>query len=195
MKIVLYRSLVLFLLIGSYTVNAQEKQHLFSGGMFLHAGYISNSRLIYPSEGLCNGIGGKLVFHLGSHFRLGTEGYATNMPYRSNDGIYKMGWGGIVGEYQYTIGRIIPVVGLTLGGGEVKDLYFINGSIEDNIPDEAMYKVYSVFLAAPAISLEYVLRDNLKLVCKADYIINMVGDVRNDYAGGPRLYFGVLFRR
>jgi hypothetical protein len=54
---------------------AQEKREHFKGGMMLHAGYLTNQLDNPKIKGICTGIGGKIVFPVMKHLRVGTEGY------------------------------------------------------------------------------------------------------------------------
>ena len=174
---------------------AQPSRELFRGGMFLHTGYVQN-QLDFPEvKGLVNGIGGKITFRTGDHIRFGTEGYVSNFGYGENEGQYKLGWGGLLGEYQFNDNRIAPVFGVTFGGGKVHDLYVLDGNLTDNSADEAIYKVYSSFIVTPHFSLEMRMSDHINLVGKVDYLF-YPGINHSDYISkGPRFYFGVLFMR
>ncbi len=161
----------------------------------LHTGYQVNKATGNPVNGLVTGIGGKLVFRLGDHFRLGTEGYVSSHNYPSNEGQYRLGWGGLLAEYQFTDTRLIPVAGLAFGGGSVHDLFLLGGNFTDQEADPALYRVFSTFLLVPELSLEYRLTDHINLALKFDYII-YPGSAYSDFlASGPRMYIGVLFAR
>lgn len=183
------------LIIMSLTAMAEDHRELFRGGMFLHTGFVKN-QLDFPKvEGPVSGIGGKITFRSGPHMRYGTEGYVSNFAYGNNPGQYKMGWGGLLAEYQLNDAKIAPVLGLTFGGGKIHDLYVIAGEHHDNVPDEAIYKVYSSFIVAPHFSLEMRLSDHINLVGKVDYVF-FPGNQYPDYiARGPRIYLGILFMR
>ena len=70
-----------------------------------------------------------------------------------------------------------------------------NGNFVDNETDDAIYKVYSSFIIAPHFSLEYQLSSHINVVGKIDYLFYPGIDYPNYIAGGPRVYFGVLFMR
>lgn len=191
MRILLILSLLFLTLVSV----AQNHRELFRGGMFLHTGYVQN-QLDFPEvNGLVSGIGGKITFRTGEHLRLGTEGYVSNFGYGENEGQYKLGWGGLLAEYQFNENRIAPVVGLTFGGGKVHDLYLLSGNYHDNGADAAIYKVYSSFIVTPHFSLEMRMSDHINLVTKVDYLIYPGTEFSTELANGPRFYFGVLFMR
>lgn len=191
MKIYLFTAL---LLIASVSYG-QTHRELFRGGMFLHTGFVKNSLEDPNVNGFVTGIGGKITFRTGEHFRFGTEGYVSNYGYNENEGQYKLGWGGLLSEYQFNDNRFAPVIGVTLGGGKIHDLYMLKGNYKDNSPDEALYKVYASFIVTPHISFEYRLTDSINLVAKADYVFYPGNDYSAYIANGARLYFGVLFMR
>lgn len=175
--------------------SAQRKREIFRGGMLLHTGFVQNN-LDHPSiSGMVTGIGGKMVFRFGDHLRVGNEGYVSSFNYKENDGRYQLGWGGLLTEYQFTDNKITPVVGLTIGGGKVHDLYMDAGNFTDNEYDKGIYKVYSVFVLAPQLSVEYMVSSHIKLLMKVDYLLFPGLDYPDYIAKGPRFYFGVLFGR
>ncbi|MFA9392833.1 MAG: hypothetical protein ACERKD_23700 [Prolixibacteraceae bacterium] len=174
---------------------AQRQHELFRGGMLLHTGFVKNQQEFPAIDGLVSGIGGKITFRTGPHIRIGTEGYVSNFGYKGNDGQFKLGWGGLLTEYQFNDNRLVPVVGVTFGGGKVHDLYLLSGDFQDNTKDEAIYKVYSSFIVTPHFSLEMRMSDHINLVGKVDYVFYPGIDYSSYVAKGPRVYFGVLFMR
>jgi hypothetical protein len=100
-----------------------------------------------------------------------------------------------LGEYQFWNKRFTPVIGVTVGGGKIRDVYPVNSNIGDNNSDEVIFKVYSSLIVAPHISFEYKLTEHINLVTKADYLFYPNIDNPNFVAKGPRIYLGVLFSR
>jgi len=192
MRFILTSIFILFLVVNGFT---QGKREHFKGGMMLHAGYMTNQLNNPEIKGLCTGIGGKIVFPVLKHLRLGTEGYVSNYNYPNSEGFYKLGWGGLLGEYQFWNKRFTPVIGVTVGGGKIRDLYPLAGDYSDNMIDAAIYKVYSTLVIAPHISFEYKVTDHLNLACKIDYLLFPGIDYPEYVARGPRMYIGVLFSR
>jgi hypothetical protein len=192
MRFILTSIFIFFLFVNGF---AQGKREHFKGGMMFHTGYLTN-QLDYPEiKGLCTGIGGKIVFPIMKHLRVGTEGYVSNYNYPNSEGFYKLGWGGLLGEYQFWNKRFTPVIGATVGGGKIRDVYPVNSNIGDNNPDEVIFKVYSSLIVAPHISFEYKLTEHINLVIKADYLLYPGIDNPDYIAKGPRIYCGVLFSR
>jgi hypothetical protein len=187
----------LLFLASSFTLFSQsvDKPTVFTGGMFLHTGFLQNSRSAEPINGLCSGIGGQGFFHLGKHFRLGSEGYGSTFRYGKNPGYYKMGWGGVLTGYQWRVGRFKPMISLTIGGGKVHDLYLIDGDVNDNLPDQTVYRVYSHMLTVPALSLHYALKKKINLAFKADFALPVGAGKEGNFTYGPRFYLGVLFNK
>jgi hypothetical protein len=185
----------LFMVCFLFSGFTQVKREHFRGGMFPHIGYLYNDTDATSIGGFCSGIGGKLVFPVTDHIRVGTEGYVTSYNYKQNEGFFKLGWGGLLVEYQFERRKIMPVVGVTLGGGGIKDLYPVSGSYLDNEPDEVIYKKYSSLVIAPQVSLEYSLSSHINLAVKVDYLFYPGIDYPTYIARGPRFYFGILFSR
>ncbi len=186
-------ALILIIALCNKVQARNDSTSLFTGGMLLHSGYIKNNNSSYQVDGLCFGLGGKLAFHIGNHLRLGSEGFSSNVNYQNNDGYHKLGYGGLLIEYQFLPKKITPVFGFAVGAGTIKDLYVLQGNIDDNKSDEVIYKVYAVLLATPSISLEYALSEKIKIALRLDYMINLNNEYQNDFASGPRIHLGVLF--
>ncbi|HBS86600.1 MAG: hypothetical protein A2W91_20495 [Bacteroidetes bacterium GWF2_38_335] len=171
-----------------------DKRDFFVGGMFLHAGFISNENTVSAVDGECHGIGGKGVFHIFHKFRAGIEGYASNYSYPDNEGFYRLGWGGFTGDFLLYDKRLTVVISGTFGGGRVKDIYFLSdGQEADNF--SVNYYTFTTLIVNPSISLEYRLKSNLKLTFKTDFISSLDQSElnRKRFANGPRFYLGVLF--
>jgi len=190
---ILLTTTIVFLFIQ--TAFSQEKMEHFRGGMLLHAGYLSNNAYPTKINGLCTGIGGKMVFPVWRGVRIGGEGYVSNYTYKESNGFYKLGWGGLLIEYQFSKKRVSPVLGVTFGGGKVSDLFPVSGNYADNEPDVAIFKVYSSFIIAPQVSVEYSLNSHMNLVAKVDYLFYPGIDYPSFVASGPRLSIGFLFSR
>jgi len=192
MRLVLLSIFISLLTISGF---AQKQREHFRGGMFPHIGFLYNQTDNTKIEGFCSGIGGKLVFPVTDNIRVGTEGYVTSYNYKNNDGFYKLGWGGLLIEYQFGKRKLLPVVGVTFGGGGINDLYPVSGSYVDNEPDAAIFKKYSTFIIAPQISFEYSLTAHINLATKIDYLLYPGNDYPTFIARGPRFYLGILFSR
>ncbi|HNW50345.1 MAG TPA: hypothetical protein PKH79_04630 [Prolixibacteraceae bacterium] len=190
-----YIFLFLFLFLFVSTGFAGNEREHFRGGMMFHTGYLTNQLQGNEIKGICSGIGGKIVFPVMKHLRFGAEGYVSNHHYPESEGFYKLGWGGVLGEYQFRNKRFTPVAGVTVGGGKVRDLYPLAGNYSDNQVDEVIFKVYSTMIVAPHVSVEYKLTDHINLVSKVDYLFYPGIDYPDDVASGPRIYFGILFSR
>ena len=107
----------------------------FSGGMMLHIGYMfsDDPRKIFSNAGLGNeeyvknlpkdgvslGLGGTLRVHLLNHIHVGAEGGMSIMPLRGHGNI-RIGYGGALCDGYLNLGKTRPLLGLSLGGGVMK---------------------------------------------------------------------------
>jgi len=168
----------------------------FRGGMCIHSGYLANKRTTEAVQGGCFGIGGKLSFTTGQYFRVGAEGYTSSLGYQNQDGYYKLNWGGLLMEYQLLhANKIYPVLGITLGGGKVEDMFFLPEDPEGIATDQIIFREYPLLICTPSLSAEYRLKSKLTLLLRLDYILPLFSEYTQDFAYGPRLYLGVLFNR
>ncbi len=96
----------------------------FSGGMMVHTGYLGGGETFNGQNvrGVPTGIGGVARIHLGDHLRVGSEGYVTTLRYGSGDSHARIGWGGVLADWHWQLGRWAPYAGGTVGaqGGAAK---------------------------------------------------------------------------
>jgi len=208
MNIIAFRSifLSLFCLMYFLQVNAQQDNtgkkmnfQAYSGGMMLHTGYVFGGKLNIDDynqnikiQGVTFGIGGTLRFNFGKHLRTGLEGYSTSVNYGKNKSYMTLGWGGLLIDCKWDVKKLCVFVGGTIGGGAVKNVTVVNDTNINPIGKTALYRKYAVILVDPFIGIEYALSPKIRLIAKADYIIN-VGKQQPDFATGVRVYAGVVF--
>ncbi len=204
-----------------------EKKHKvlsgFSGGMAIHVGYsfASNPAELFrnislegvPSlskDGVTLGLGGQLRFHFLDHIHFGGEGAMSIMPLAGESSI-RTGWGGAFVDGYVTAGRIRPLIGLGMGGGNINRL-FVPSSISDvvhigdSIAANASYSKTTFFYVDPYLGLEILLgpTKSKSLYIKLDYLLpfgNDKGDVADKNKSwsrfikpsGPRIYIGLMF--
>ena len=170
----------------------------FSGGMMVHAGYLSggDNPYGYEASGTTFGIGGVAKLHLSKHFRAGFEGYFSNMGLSKNiqDGSFnKVFWTGALVDWYWKAGRFYPYAGITLGGGMETAFYIFDGDKHDWLPEaNAVYNKKPFFAADPFIGVEFAAGEALHLTLKADWLLAVNNDGLNRPMG-PRIYFGFIF--
>lgn len=205
--------LAIIISLPAHSAKATGKDFRFRGyvgGMMLHTGYIqSQSFGLYTPGGNALGpmqvlggaigIGGQVKFAFGTEtdmIRIGSEGHSSTVTYRPHPSYAHTGWGGILVDYlRHTKGKVHPYIGVTIGGGGVKNHILAEGSTSDFVtePQMAMHK-YAFMAIAPFIGMEINLTQKLGLVIKADWLFNATGRQR-DFSSGPRLYVGIMFNR
>lgn len=192
------RYLIAILLAGaiSFQLSAQEKKLYrgFDGGMLVHTGYLSGniSTLSYNAKGAPIGIGGVARVHLGSHWRIGAEGYVSKLSQLHNGSYIRYGWGGILADFYYVFGRWMPYLGFTVGGGKLTHLLMFEPSSEEW--GQVRNSVYhsSTFLALdPYLGCDYTLSNTFHLTLRVD-CLNGIGQ-NLQMPKGPRFYIGFLF--
>jgi hypothetical protein len=174
----------------------------YSGGMFIHSGYIQ-SKSFYISDFQCNiiekqikgmtfGLGGKMSIYLNRYFRVGGEGYFSTCKY----GIYKnscrIGWGGLTFDLLYPVKKWAPFIGVTLGYGNATNIIFIERKQDSLNEKPAVYFTNSFSIVNPAIGVEFFASDRISLLFKMDYMLN-VSKTFPSYPQGVRFYLGVHF--
>lgn len=199
----LYRSIICSILLSvlaSGAVAAQEKKVIkgFSGGMMLHTGYQFGCDNPYGLDisSPTFGIGGCAKLHISKHFRTGFEGYFSTAPVRNNvaSGSHnKLFWTGLLADFFWQQGKVIPYVGLTVGGGMETAYYMFEGDKHDWLPEPmAVLHKQPFFALDPYVGVEYAVGEALRLTLKADWMLAINSDGLN-HPMGPRLYFGFIF--
>lgn len=176
------------------------------GGMMLHTGYVQGKPFTTTDElgqplqtitpkGAPFGIGGLAKVHFGKHFRLGAEGYVSNLKYGIKGTFSALGWGGVLADCMWECGKFTPFVGGTIGGGGYKNMVLENNYGDDYmVEDHVSFRHYGMMLVTPLAGFEYALTDKVHLTLKLDYIIPITHR-EDDFVTGPRIYFGILFHR
>lgn len=175
----------------------------FIGGMMIHTGYVSSRNFAISSltgqthqfnaSGAPFGLGGAARFMFGKHLRIGAEGYVSTLKYGENGSHAKTGWGGILADCAWDLGKIRLFAGGTAGGGSQANLTIISPLGDDYIAEELVsYRKYSFAVLAPFVGMEYALNGKISLVAKVDWMLNLSGR-QDDFVSGPRLYLGFMF--
>ena len=166
----------------------------YDGGMMLHTGYLQGTipQISHQAKGMPFGIGGAIKFHIGKHFRVGSEGYVSNLKQLKNGSTVKFGWGGILADCRFHCGFLMPYVGVTIGGGARTSSLMLEGNIDDWEKEEEFIFNKQVFLAvAPFVGTDFVVTPKFHLTLKVDWL-NAIGGGNLLMPAGPRIYFGFL---
>ena len=185
-------------LLLALTASAQRKKLFqgFDGGMMLHTGYLSGSldAVGYEVKGAPVGIGGVARLHIGSHFRIGGEGYISTLKQLGNGSYLKYGWGGLLADFFTVLGRFQPYAGLTLGGGAMTTLLMMEEPTSAWAPiDGTRYHKQGFMAIDPFVGCDFIVSGPMHLTLKVDYLCALSDSKLLPH--GPRIYFGFLFYR
>ena len=183
-------------LLLSITAMAQEKKLIrgFDGGMMVHTGYLKGSldAIGYEAKGMPMGIGGVIHLHIGNHIRIGSEGYVSTLGQRDNGSYLKYGWGGLLADAYWVVGRFQPYTGITLGGGAMTTLLMMEEPASSWAPINGTRYHRQGFMAVdPFIGCDFIVSGPMHLTLKVDYLCALSRS--NLLPDGPRIYFGFLF--
>lgn len=184
--------------LGVFAQDDVKEKKLFNGydgGMMLHAGYVSTNvkSLDYKPKGVTKGIGGAIRFHLGNHYRIGTEGYVSTLGLMDNGSYMKTFWAGLLNDFYWQFGKFMPYVGVTIGGGALTDCFIFEGDNHDWNPEtEVVINKEPFFAIDPMIGCEYCLSDAMHLTLKIDFLTGF-GSENLFLPMGPRCYIGFIF--
>lgn len=171
----------------------------FSGGMMLHTGWVQRGDMVVglaPAQrlrGVPMGIGGALKVRFGDHLRVGTEGYTSSLGYGEWGSSLSIGWGGLLVDYTFKVGKFLPYIGATIGGGVVENLTLSSEPAMDILPEANIsYRNYGVGVLVPFAGVEYGLTERMSLTFKADYMFSLSA-TEFDFPSGIRCYIGFMF--
>lgn len=194
-----------FSLIAGNRADSPLKYNGFTGGMMVHTGYLSSKNAQFigdagsvynvKAKGMPFGIGGALMLKFGEHLRVGTEGYSSNLKYGEFGSYEHIGWGGVLVSCAWERNKWTALLGTTIGGGGVKNVTVLTEySTSDFILDNqtSSYRKYSFMCVSPFVAVEYAMTKKIHLIMKMDCLCNLTAR-QNDFAFGPRLYFGFMF--
>lgn len=194
MKKFLLSILLISLPLGSLYSQSSKSEYLCDGGMMLHTGFLSGqiAPLGYKASGMPFGVGGVARYHLGEHWRVGAEGYVSTLHQMGNGSYIKYGWGGLLGDFHWAFDKVMPYIGLTLGGGATTDFLIMEGPQEEWGPvGEAYYHKQGFFAIDPFVGCDYILSTTVHLTLKVDFLSGLGKDLQ--MPRGPRIYFGIIF--
>ena len=186
------------------TVRERRMQYRgFMGGMMLHTGYVRSSDLTIISPGggsrtvgvagMPFGIGGAIRFMFGEHLRIGAEGYMSDLRYGEYASHVETGWGGLLADCVWKVGKCRLFVGGTLGGGGQTSTVILSPVGDDYVAEEFVsYRKYSFAALAPFAGAEVPVSGKFAIVFKLDYLLD-ISNPQDDYVNGPRLYIGFMF--
>ena len=194
------RVIMVLVLLGLTSIaQASDKKLIkgFSGGMMVHTGYQFggdnpyNINVNSPTFGL----GGCAKLHFTEHFRAGFEGYFSSAPVhdRVQSGSHnKLFWTGALADFFWKVGKLVPYIGATVGGGVETSFYMFEGNKHNWEIDKSVLHKQPFFALDPYVGVEYKVGRALRLTLKADWLLAVHSDGLNRPMG-PRLYFGVIF--
>jgi hypothetical protein len=186
---------------------AQLEYKGYSGGMFVHTGYIkSNSFNVRNSQGIVVlpehkisnvvfGLGGKLMLQYSDYLRFGMEGYSTKATYGDHKSTYSVSWGGFSAEAFISDRMVSYFAGATLGYGQVKNLVVTKKQNKPSfqISDDILLRRYGIGIFTPYLGAEVKVSEKLRAVIKVDYAMGFF-NVKDDWGKGFRVHLGMKFR-
>lgn len=193
--------LTILLSVSLAAISQAEENKLikgFSGGMMAHTGYQFggdnpyNLNISSPTFG----IGGCAKLHFTKHFRSGFEGYFSTAPVRNGvqSGSHnKVFWAGLLADWYWKKGKIVPYIGTSIGGGMETSFYLFEGDKHDwELETKTVLHKQPFFAIDPYLGVEYAVGEALRLTLKADWLLAINSDGLNKPMG-PRIYFGFIF--
>lgn len=200
MKIRILTISILLFASGVVGVFAQDEKFIkgFSGGMMVHSGYQygGDNPFGLDISSPTFGIGGCAKLHLTDHFRTGFEGYFSTAPIRKgavSESHNKLFWTGLLADWFWHCGKLIPYIGATLGGGMETSFFMFEGDKHDWVPEgKTVLHKQPFFVVDPYVGVEYAVGKALRLTLKADWLLALNSDGLNEPMG-PRVYFGFIF--
>ena len=207
MKKILLSIVILIIQLNLFAENPEKKFAFagYTGGMMVHTGYMKSADFLMKDadgnhyykrmEGAPFGVGGALKFRFGNHFKVGMEGYTTKIVYDDHGSTFRQGWGGVLIEGIWQLGRWTPFAGACFGGGKVTNLLFLTTPSKPYIADaHVACQQYPVFLFNPSLGVEFSITPKLRLVFKTEYQVSLKKK-KADQPDAVRVYLGVVFNQ
>jgi len=175
----------------------------FIGGMMIHSGYVSSKNATFSIagtqesrtmriKGVPAGIGGAIKLMFGKHLRIGGEGYVSNLTYGDYGSHANIGWGGILADGAWRLGKWNLFAGGLFGGGSARNVTLLGPAGDDYVTDNVSYRKYGFLAAAPFAGAEYAVGRRINIVMKIDYVFNLTNP-QDDFVTGPRIFLGFMF--
>lgn len=176
-------------------ISGEENNRLFSGGMAVQAGYASLKNDVAFFDGLMAGLGGRLQFYLGEHFRLGGGGAAVKMSYTYDgykDNYTRISYGGLTAELTTRVKMWQLSAGLLGGGGSFTNLHTVSENTEGRLT--VILEKQGTLILSPIITIERDLTESIALMLMADYLWGpKLG--KKQHLSTPKVHVGVLFNK
>ena len=163
--------------------------------MSVQAGYASLKNEVASFDGLMAGLGGRLQFYLGKHFRLGGGGAAVKMSYTYNgyeDNYTRISYGGLTAELTTRVKMWQLSFGLLGGGGSYSNLHTVSETSEGRLI--VLLDKESTLVLSPIITVERDLTESIAFMLMADYLWGpKLG--KKQHLSTPKIHLGVLFNK
>ena len=149
----------------------------FIGGMMLHTGFVCSNDVTVTSlsgasqkvslSGAPFGIGGAIRFMFGKHLRVGAEGYVSTLTYGEYQSHAETGWGGILADCAWKIGKCRLFVGGTVGGGSQTNTTILSPIVDDYIAEENIsYRKTQILILQKIIIISIKARKKVICFCE-----------------------------
>lgn len=182
----------IFLLIAFSKIDAQDEKGVhYTGGMYYGMGFHHFSTPLIDQSIATNYVGGRLAFAVGRFLRAGIMGGNIFRYYDNNTSHYKLGHGGLTGEFVYRKNRLAVGGGLLLGGGKYRNLY-VTGLSGSTLNGD--YREASFMFVVPFVTASWSLTGKLSLSLMAEHFNDALF---TEKAGlqGTNIKIGILFNR
>jgi len=195
-----------------------------SGGLSIHGGYLfsKNPQELFSNTGLgdrktwenlkrdgfCYGFGAQLRIHLIDHIHVGAEAHMSNLPLMKSGSNVSSAWAGGFADFYGGWGKATPLIGLGVGGGQLKRLYVPDADVvsQDTTSYNSAYTKTPFFYLNPYIGIEFPIGSIIGMQFRIDYMLQFgspgssLADATKsvDWShfltpSGPRLHVILLF--
>jgi len=186
------RFFLCFLLVICVTAVAQEERAVhYSGGMYYGSGVHHFSTPLISESIITNYVGGRLAFLIGKYFKAGIMGGNIFKYYDEKGSYYKIGHGGLTGEFNYRIKRLNAGAGVMIGGAKYRNLY-VTGLSGNSLSGDFMDG--SFMFAVPFVTASYNLTSKLAVSFMAEHFNDALFSSEAGISG-TNIKIGILFNR